>query len=87
MTPQQEESAAKARLRRMERARRAAAANRNRQAAIRTREVVRETGRRYTECRCEFHGRLDHETLVRMGSGCTTHYVCPRLDTVRRRLG
>jgi hypothetical protein len=60
--------------------------------------VLAETRRARDQCRCEELGLLmpgmPVAKLREIGSGCTTpryeghgHYICPRLDRVRRRYG
>lgn len=39
-------------------------------------------------CRCNLTADLTRDDLRALGAGCSSpHYVCPRLDTIRRRLG
>ena len=87
MTPQQEESAARARERRLEQARKKAAEARARARASMLRGEIRETAEVYPACRCKIQPSMDNRQLRALGSGCTTHWVCPRLDRVRRRAG
>jgi hypothetical protein len=59
-------------------------------------DLIAETATRYPECTCENHGlhagmRVDqlwslHEGCTR-GRGRTPGWICPRLDTIRRRCG
>jgi hypothetical protein len=56
--------------------------------------VIAESAKGHPRCRCELRADMTRDELVALGAGCTASrhvgdvgWVCPRLDTVRRRLG
>jgi hypothetical protein len=89
-----EERVARARYRRGQRLARARARAAARAWRIRLRAVIAESARDHPRCRCELCADMTREQLVALGAGCTASrylgnigWICPRLDTVRRRLG
>ena len=85
-TPQNEERAARKRLRAIRRAHAAKAkADASRRAAV----IREELGRpRAKECHCAITPSSTLEDLLALGAGCTAGWwVCPTLDAIRRRLG
>jgi hypothetical protein len=85
-TPKNEERAARARLKAIERARAAnAKANAHRRADVIRDELARP---RAKDCRCPITPASTTEELRALGAGCTAgRWVCPTLDAIRRRLG
>jgi len=88
-TPQEEERAARAQQRQLERARKEATRKREREAQSKLATIIREemAKPRAKECRCGLTTRTTRAQLAALGAGCTAgRWVCPVLDTVRRRL-
>jgi hypothetical protein len=92
--PRAEERAARAQYRRGQRLARARARAAKRAWRIRLRALIAESASDHPRCRCELRADMTREQLVALGAGCTASrylgdigWVCPRLDTVRRRLG
>ena len=85
-TPQNEERAARDRMRAIQRARVAKAkADAGRRAAVIREELARP---RAKECRCPITPASTLDDLRALGAGCTAgRWVCPTLDAIRRRLG
>lgn len=89
----EEERAARARLRQMERMRRSAERSRARERESKLRMVIREELARRPSCTCPITPSSTMAEIMAMGSGCTagSHghggYVCPCLDAIRRRMG
>lgn len=87
--PRTEEREARELARRLERATRASVAQREREARSRVAAVIREElGKpRAKGCRCGITTRTTRAQLWALGAGCTAgRWVCPVLDTIRRRL-
>ena len=87
LDPREEERQAREHLRRVQKAQRAAAQQRESEYARRLREAATETRAAHPRCRCDFRGVRSRDALREMGAGCTEFYVCPRLEGVRRRMG
>jgi hypothetical protein len=88
MTAAEEERAAREQLRHQQKMHRGAARARQRSWRERLRDAMRETRTRYPRCKCALHCGMTREELRDLASGCTApDHVCPRLDTVRRRMG
>jgi hypothetical protein len=88
-TPQEEERAARRQQRQLDRARKEAARKREKEAQGKLAVIIREelAKPRARECRCGLTPRITREQLAALGAGCTAgRWVCPVLDTVRRRL-
>jgi hypothetical protein len=85
-SPENEERAARERLKAIERARAAnAKANARRRADVIRDELARP---RAKDCRCPITPASTIEQLPALGAGCTAgRWVCPTLDAIRRRLG
>ncbi len=85
-TPAAQEREAIQRLRALQRARAAKAkADQRRRAELIRDELTRPRGK---EWRCPITPTSTLEQLRALGAGCTTgRWVCPTLDTIRRRLG
>jgi hypothetical protein len=85
-TPLTEERAARSRLRAIKRAHAAKAkAAARRRADVISDELARP---RAKECSCPITPESTLEQLRALGAGCTAgRWVCPTLDTIRRRLG
>jgi hypothetical protein len=85
-SPENEERAARERLKAIERARAAnAKANARRRADVIRDELARP---RAKDCRCPITPASTIEQLRALGAGCTAgRWVCPTLDAIRRRLG
>ena len=85
-SPENEERAARARRKALERARAAnAKANARRRAHVIRDELARP---RAKDCRCPITPASTPGQLRSLGAGCTAgRWVCPTLDAVRRRLG
>jgi hypothetical protein len=85
-TPRTEERAASNQLRAIERTRAAETKSNARRRA----DVIHEefTRLRAVECRCPITPHSTLEQLLALGAGSTAgRWVCPTLDTIRRRLG
>lgn len=81
-----EERSARARQRQADLAARKAERRRWREWCDRLAGVILET--RTQSCRCELRATMTRGELEGLGAGCTDpHFVCPRLNTVRRRMG
>ena len=85
-SPENEERAARERLKAIERARAAnAKANARRRADVIRDELARP---RAEDCRCPITPASTIEQLRALGAGCTAgRWVCPTLDAIRRKLG
>ena len=88
-TPQEEERAARKQHRQLDRARKEAARQREKEAQGKLAAIIREdlAKPRAKECRCGLTPRTTRQQLTLLGAGCTAgRWVCPVLDTIRRRL-
>ena len=85
-TPQNDERAARERVRAIQRARAAKAkVDARRRAAVIREELARP---RAKECRCPMTPDSTLQDLLALCAGCTAgRWVCPTLDAIRRRLG
>jgi hypothetical protein len=87
-TPHEEERAARERHKQLERARRAAARQREREAGSKLANIIREelASPRARHCRCGITPRMTRAEIDALGSGCTAgRWVCGTLDAIRRR--
>lgn len=80
MTPQEEERQARARLRRLAKARRVRQAKASSTVWAKVREHRRATG-----CTCDLRPGMSWSELLDLGAGCTAdrHWVCSTLDLYR----
>lgn len=63
------------------------AASRARSEKERMWDAIQDTRTMNVKCRCELRKGMTREDVRGLGAGCTVFYVCPRLDSVRRRMG
>lgn len=83
-----EERAARQDAKRRAKLDKGAAAYRARKQRDALQDAIRDTRERWPRCRCQLRGIRTIDELQALGAGCTAPgYVCPRLDTIRRRLG
>lgn len=88
-TPREEERAAREQHRQLERARKEAARKRAKESQGKLADIIRDelAKPRAKGCRCGLTPRTTRAQLAALGAGCTAgRWVCPVLDTVRRRL-
>jgi hypothetical protein len=87
--PRAEERAAREQHRQLTRARKEADRKREKEAGTKLAGIIREelARPRARACRCGITSRTTRAELQALGAGCTTgRWVCPVLDTIRRRM-
>lgn len=86
-TPQEEERAAREQYRQLEKARKAAARQREKDGTKLANIIRDELSRpRARRCRCGITPRMTRVQLDALGAGCTAgRWVCSTLDAIRRR--